>query len=398
MKKLLSILSVMALLLCLSACNQNSSEPTDPSPSDTQPTTEPVTEPAIIDPSYKNLYSISMPITVKPSYTGDNTLIFQYTYQFPHLIMPDRDVAEKIIINFLERKENHDDLADELLSNAASANHATSSFVPYAYSMQNNTTRIDQGVLSIYGKIIQTGDAAHTTVQPVSASYDMVTGDVLTLGSILYHADVKDDLTQLVIETLEESDLALYDDFRDSVRLRFSRDESTDESFYFTTQGLCFYFSPYEIAPYSSGIVTVELPYNKLTGIIGDGFFPAERTISSGTICVNAFEDADLESYEQFADIIVDEESTKVLLSTDGIVQDIRIEKLSFLDGTDNIKDVTTVFASNGLSPTESILLEADFTGQHPDLILSYYNGEVFNEFYLTQDPATGEVILINAK
>ena len=93
-----------------------------------------------------------MPITVKSSYAEDETLIFEYIYQFPHLIMPDRDVAEKIIINFLERKELHDNSADALYLDAQSANHKVSSFVPYAYRMQYNPTRIDQGVLSMYGK------------------------------------------------------------------------------------------------------------------------------------------------------------------------------------------------------------------------------------------------------
>jgi len=43
----------------------------------------------------------------------------------------------------------------------------------------------------MHGHVSQIGEAAHSNTHCMSASYDLVTGDVLTLGSILYHADAE---------------------------------------------------------------------------------------------------------------------------------------------------------------------------------------------------------------
>jgi hypothetical protein len=223
----------------------------------------------------------------------------------------------------------------------------------------------------------------------------MVTGDPLTLGSILYRANVKEQLCNIVIDALEErSDLNLFDDFRNSVKRRFSMDESQDEDFYFTSQSLNFYFSPYEIAPYSSGTVTVEIPYHQLTGIIGDAYFPAEQNNSGGALDICAFEKADLERYTQFAEIIVNPGSTKLLLTTDEIVQDIRIQSITWNENSSAPLDPRTIFAANVLSSQEAILLDAIFYDDRPSFIVSYaIDGTTYN-FYLIQEPSTGNVIL----
>jgi hypothetical protein len=92
------------------------------------------------------------------------------------------------------------------------------------------------------------------------------------------HPDAsKEDFITIILEKLsqiaEESDL--FQGYEDGVRSRLGGDENLYEDFYFTSTGLCFYFAPYEIAPYASGIITVEIPYSELTGLIYDGYFLA---------------------------------------------------------------------------------------------------------------------------
>lgn len=399
MKKIICVLFIICLLVCFAACNGTQDQPTVPNISNS-PTEPVITVPDpsagfTPDPIYENMYSVSMPITVETTHNKDGNTVFTYAYQSMHLIIPDSAVADKIIIDFLNRVESTQDDANQLKEAAL---RGESTYPPYSYQIIYSTTRIDQGILSLYGSIINVNDAIHAGFKCISANYDIVTGDVLTLGSILYHADAKDDLTALVIEELEQQEgLMLFDDYRDTVNMRFARDESTDEDFYFTPHGLCFYFSPYEIAPFSAGTVSVQIPYSKLTGIIGDAYFPAERIAAAGNIQITPFDEVDLETIEQFTEIIDDAQGTKLILTSDAGVQDVRIQKITWTADGYAIAQCDTIFASNVLCVNDAILFEGDFSGDKPGYILSFTQNKTEKSFYLVKDSITGQIILTNA-
>lgn len=392
MKKLKILAALLSVLLCLSAC-QDEPAVTEPEAAETtteEPTTVDIPEDTtVLVPVYENLYSAAMPVTTEYGYDENGDAIFSYSYQTLHLILPDREVADKVIIDFLNRVEQTREDAQQLHNHASNQAHSSAVTEPYTYQVQYNTTRIDQGVLSMFGQTVQSGDSLHSNRQCISANYDLVTGDVLTLGSILYRADSKEPLSKLVIDNLkQQNNINLYDDFEQIVTQRFNRDESTDEDFYFTPYGLCFYFSPYELAPYSAGTITAQIPYQELTGIIGDAYFPTEKTYSSGIVSINDFSDADLDSYEQFSEIILDSEAPMLLITAEGSVLDLRIAH------TDSSGYSKTVFAANVLSETNAILLEAQISADAPDLILSYSTAGTSYEFYIVSDPDDGSIKL----
>ena len=41
-----------------------------------------------------------------------------------------------------------------------------------------------------------------------------------------------------------------------------------DSTFYLTNEGIVLFFQPYEIAPYSEGVVRILIPYRELSGIL----------------------------------------------------------------------------------------------------------------------------------
>ncbi len=390
--RLLSITLAALLLLC--ACQNQAAAPTEPvtEPSASENVTVPDL-PVDTTPVFENMYSIALPITTENYYSEEQQLIYSYTYQTMYAVCQDRDVSDKIIMNFTDRIEKTRKTSNDILSSAEAS--FTPDSTPYSYEIQYNVTRIDQGVLSLFGHAVQIGDTPRANSKLHSVSYDMVTGDVLTVGSILYHLDTKDDLAVLAIKTLEaRDDITLFEDYKTTVSARFTRDESTDEDFYFSKNGLCFYFAPSEIASRSYGTVTIEIPYSELTGIIGDAYFPAERSYSGGSIEIHKFSDADLNSYQQFVDVIADENSTKLLLTTKTAVQDIKLYEMFWTaDGLTYIP-AKNIYASNFLSSENAILLEAEFSTFRPSFLLSYaVNGEE-KTFYMVADEATGEITL----
>ena len=397
MKKMRLLALCLALAACFTACKQNADTPVSTAPVTEPPiTTIGATEPiADVEPVIENMYSVSLPITTETYHSEDNSLLYTYTYQTIYPELPDRDVSDKIIMDFFNRIEQTRTDSNNILAEAESYYTASSVFTPFSYEIQYDIMRIDQGVLSLHGHIVQISETSPTNRRLISANYNMVTGDVLTLGSILYHIDTKSDLVSLVISHLENrEDIMLYDEFRDTVKARFQIDESIDEDFYFSDTGLCFYFAPYEIAPRAYGTIVVEIPYNKLTGIIDDAFFPAERSYTNGTLTLNAFNDADLESYQKFPEIVADEGGTKLLLTTDSAVQDIRIYELIWAKDGMSYTQKKNIYASTFLYKDNAILLEANFDAYRPNYMLSYTIEGSTYVFVLNKDQTTGQITL----
>jgi hypothetical protein len=108
---------------------------------------------------------------------------------------------------------------------------------------------------------------------------------------------------------------------------------SLDESWFFSENGLCFYFDPYDIASYASGIIIAEIPYEKLAGIMADEFFPAEPEATDGTITVTPKSDADLSQVSQIAELILDPEAESYILMTDTAVQNLSITQTDPVTG-----------------------------------------------------------------
>ena len=166
-----------------------------------------------------------------------------------------------------------------------------------------------------------------------------------------------DQFIDLIITKLrnDATTLQLFEDFEEGVYSRLGGDENLYEDFYFTTTGLEFYFAPYEIAPYSAGIITVTIPYEDLPGLIYDGYFPAERELSSGTVYTGLFMDTDMTQFNNMAEVNLSAGDEIFVAYPEGNVEDIRITISG--DGT-NFPEYT-VFAALEMSPNNAVVLSA---------------------------------------
>ena len=400
MKYIRILIPILLLTLSFAACKEKDviSVPTTTTPQATTPpeTIPPETEPIEdVVPTIENTYSVSLPITTDTFQTENGTLLFSYSYQTMYTDMPDRDVEDKIIMDFTERIEKTRTESAAVLAEAEIAYANNPAFSAFSYEIQYDIMRIDQGVMSLFGHIVQISDSSPMNRHLIAANYNMVTGDMLTVGSILYHEDTKDDLAALVIAQLDErEDITLYDEYRETVAARFYRDESTDEDFYFSNTGLCFSFAPYEIAPRSAGTVIVEIPYNKLTGIIGDEYFPAERTYTKGSMQIIPFDNADQDGYRYFYDVIATPDATKLLLTTESAVQDIRIYELIWAKDGMSYTQKRNIYATNFLHRDDAILFEANFDDFRPNYLITYSIDGMTYAFYMNKDSQTQTISL----
>lgn len=351
MKKLFCIFLAICLTISLSACRKNKKNPTvDNHTNGSQLQNQTGGSQAEKDTS---LVAVSLPTQTQNEIHDDGTTLFQYTFQHMSLVLHKPQVADKIILDFLNRVDSTTAAAESTKEMAKNAYNGSQNWTPYLYHITYSPTRIDHKVLSLFGNNVVFSGAGHPERTCVSASYDLLTGDVLTLASIMSKdATVQQfcDLTLAGLGEMAEGDY-LYDNYKKIVQQRFQQDASQDEAWYFTQTGLCFYFAPYEIAPYSSGVITVEIPFEKLKNLIHADYLPSARTSPTGKITVTPFNNTNLNNLSHIAEIVMEEDGKMYMLQTDGNVQDVRIV---LYDKASNCN----VFASYGLNAENGIMVQ----------------------------------------
>lgn len=307
------------------------------------------------EPAESELFAVSVPAVTERYTLEDGTELFSYTAQHMQLIHPDEDIADRVILNFLNRVDATREDAESTLQAAQMDYQSKAQWYPYFYQVIYSPTRIDYDVLSLFGTQNCYNGGIHGSLSCVSANYDLTNGEVLTLGSIMHQDATKEDFISIIIHKLAENedDYELFSNYEDGVRSRLGGDENLYEDFFFTQTGLSFFFSPYEIAPYASGVITVEIPYNELTGLIYDGYFPAERESIQGTMRTGSFMETDMEQFSSMAEVTLSSGQEVLVAYPEGTVQDIRIT----IPGDGMNLPEYTVFAAYEMSDRNAVVI-----------------------------------------
>ncbi len=375
MKKLTILLLSICLLLFAAGCAKEPPVVTT-EPTQIIPTTEPAeateqTEPATI-PDLP-LLAFSAPVRTYQHHAEDSTLLLTYSYQDFSLILEDPQIGDAIVIDLLNRVDYENAAVTRVALDAQAAYDAGGEWTPFTYSTFFSPVRFDEGILSLLGSHSLYSGSPRPSASAVSVTYDLLTGRQLSLQDILIPDFSADALSQLITASLQElsEQGMLFSDYAYVISDLFSTNRPV-ESWYLSDTGLCFYFAPYEIAPYSSGTITAEVPYTSLTGLLREEYFPAEVFDFTGTPYILPFGDADLEAFEQFAELVIDRDGQQYLLHTDGCLQDLRIQLGYWLDDGSFIEE-TTVFAAPALCNGDGIVIHAgEDTAQA--LHITYYN------------------------
>lgn len=375
MKRTISILLIACIICSLSACYTKITEPIPHETTQVDPTgstKKPVPQMAMA--------SISLPVTTEATLSADNKEIFHYTYQSISLTLPDPDVAEKVILDFLTNVDATRSAADSIKTAAEADCKHPNNQTPYLCQILFDPMRIDQNILSLFGNFVTYQGLSHPESTQLSSTYDLTTGKKLTLSDILTDSSTADALTELLVNALAGK-AGLYPDYEETVKHRIFLNFKHDTAWYLSTDGLCFYFAPYDIAPYSSGVIHATIPYKNLTGILDDAYFPVELEPADGNINVSNFNKQSIVQYTQICEISVGGSSEKCLLSTDRAVYNLRISVSDNLH-TENIQ---TVFFAQSLTPGDAVVIQ----GFEPDtngIQITFESNEQTVEYVLRYD------------
>ncbi len=367
MKKTVSIFLGLALLLGMMGCSEDQSQATVPTtePAGTEPVqtlpteSEETTAPTVPAVQYQVplIAAATAPITEHFS-AGDGTALLHYTYQDLMLTLPDPQVADAIVMDYLNLMDPASSTTEKVLRDAKQAYKETEDWSAYEFNRLLHPMRLDSAVLSFYGTQTLYSDSSHGTSAGISVTYDLVTGQQLSLKQILQEDFSADQLAQLITAALSSAadEGILYSDYAYVIAEMFSSNTPV-ESWYFSGRGLCFYFAPYEIAPYSAGTLVAEVPYDFLTDLLKDEYFPVEEIELSGSLVLIEFENADLADFTQFAELILDSTGKEYILSAVGTVKDLRVEYGQWQQDGSFIP-TSTVFSSATLCQGDALVLQ----------------------------------------
>ena len=276
MRKLLSTLLALSLALSLTACGGNG-DPTGPdAPKPSQPETPELT------------FAVGTPLTHESTYTADDgTLLLHTNYELPQLELRTADgalyepgaaatqsaaVAVRDAFNAeMERcyaavLSNESELAQEARDHYSSDPEAFE-YIYYADELLGEVVYRTDGLISVLANTYTFLGGAHPNTTARTWSFDLTTGELLTLDALDAQASADSALGRSLIDTLaseivdriyeEGLDDYLYDDFYSYVY-----DLSSNAHFCFDESGMTVIFDTYVLGPYASGPQTFELPYS----------------------------------------------------------------------------------------------------------------------------------------
>lgn len=200
--------------------------------------------------------------------------------------------------------------------------------IALSYYCAPSVTRCDTHVLSAVFDVSQDIGGIHADSTRTSRSYNADNGSLLTLADIAKNEEqLKTFIKNYVIG------LAAGDDYKEGgVSILFDDFESTindlvdaGANWYFSDGGLVFYANPYDIAPYSRGVLLFEIPYSALEEFIDEGFMPVEYEGENGMLLADDGDKLDRSSLNILGTVTVDEDGQSVVLSAEETVYNVKI-------------------------------------------------------------------------
>lgn len=339
--------------------------------------------------------SISLPILTETDIADDGTVIFRRTFQDVVLNLGDPALTEAVTLDILRRMDVSSSSVEAVQNSAYADYSGQEQWMPYSYRLLFSPGRADQTVLSLFGTE-RLFDGVQSQETGLSVTYNLRSGAPLTLGEVLSEeSSAADALLAALLSALSEmeSEYMLFEDYATVVSGRFQSDLQQESGWFFSGEGLCFFYAPYDIAPNSQGVVVATVPYSALNGILRDIYFPGEQANFPGQLTGSRFDGTVADGFSSFAELVTDPEALSYLLYTDGVLYDVTVEQGQWFGGVRYAPDAV-VFYANLLSPDTALMLQAQLPETESPLRLTCRSGDTVYSFYLTAD-ASGEILTL---
>lgn len=294
--------------------------------------------------------------------SGDGTTYYRQSLGTATVSSKDERAAERINSSLAELYVRFG--ADAEYTQRVAEDQTDGEQIALSYYCAPSVTRCDTRVLSAVFDVSQDIGGIHADSTRTSRSYNADNGSLLTLADIAKNEEqLKTFIKNYVIG------LAAGDDYKEGgVSILFDDFESTindlvdaGANWYFSDGGLVFYANPYDIAPYSRGVLTFEIPYSALAEFIDEGFMPVEYEGDNGMLLADDGDKLDRSSLNILGTVTVDEDGQSVVLSAEETVYNVKI----YTSGR-------MLWQRNYLTTGEGVEVKSFIPDAQPNIAVSY--------------------------
>lgn len=294
--------------------------------------------------------------------SGDGTTYYRQSLGTATISSKDERAAERINSSLAELYVKF--RADAEYTRRVAEDQTDGEPIALSYYCAPSVTRCDTRVLSVVFDVSQDIGGIHADSTRTSRSYNADNGSLLTLADIAKNEEqLKTFIKNYVIG------LAAGDDYKEGgVSILFDDFESTisdlvdaGANWYFSDGGLVFYANPYDIAPYSRGVLTFEIPYSALAEFIDEGFMPVEYQGDNGMLLADDGDKLDRSSLNILGTVTVDEDGQSVVLSAEETVYNVKI----YTSGR-------MLWQRNYLTTGEGVEVKSFIPDAQPNIAVSY--------------------------
>ena len=285
--------------------------------------------------------------------------------------------------NYTVAKENHLDIPLEFASDRSA-----------------RTARLDAKCLNIiFTGYLYTG-GAHGNYGDTAYVFDAESGEPLTLDKLsgdtaALTAYLAGELERLRTEDKEGyfSERITEDYFIDTTPAQALAALVRDGAWYFDNEGMCVFSTPYEIAPYASGIVEFHIPYASLSGHIDAKWLPEERT-GEGKLSVLYASELENGSTEVIDRVQANENGAELAVLVEGSIYQVTLSKVEY---SGSFYETRRLWGCSYMKDC-ALQIAADIPDGMPNLMLSFLDAAgTPHSLLLTQSGEDGSLILMQA-
>ncbi len=272
-----------------------------------------------------------------------------------------------------ENRQNYDADSRNLIQYAEEviSEYGPESFYMFSNYEDRGIVRHDDRVVSMLSvSHIQSGGAHPSTIQS-ALNLDLQERKILKLEDVIYE-DGAAELERMVVNTVKNKydhlDIdALYEDYADMISVSMSYGEMTPY-WYFGNGTLVVFYNQYELGPYSSGIIKVELPYEKLHGVLREEFFPEEPQDDAGDLTVVT----DAQDRNRIP-CVIEPDGQQILISADGTVRGVQVSEILWMD--EMPVSQTMMISVNEMTDQNVLVLTGGFDDASRSFAVEFYDG-----------------------
>lgn len=244
-------------------------------------------------------------------------------------------------------------------------------FFGFSNAQQVATARHDQKITSIVVLSSIYSGGTHPNSVQTSWNLDMETRIQLRLEDLIYEGSegLLIDLIQQNIEGKFEglSDGVLFADYAKTIAKAFEFGSMTPY-WYLNDTGLVIYFNQYELGPYAAGIIKAAIPYERLSGILRDEYFPSVIEYPEGDLRILDHVDG-----HNVIPVSIEASGSDLAIGITGEVFQVQLSEVFWMEG----KPIgqTMIFSADYLNIADVLVITGGFQQEGRSFAIEFSDG-----------------------